>query len=89
VPILLGVSVFWYVSLTISARANADSIFSLANQNSLLFTNIFGGSNANEGLGVLSLCFNMQYISTTGLWYPFPTQVNLFIGYVCGILLVT
>jgi hypothetical protein len=62
---------------------------SLANQNSLVFTNIFGGSNANEGLGALSLCFDMQYISTTGLWVPFSTQINLFIGYLFGILLVT
>ena len=39
------------------------SIFCLANPNSQDFTRIFGGSNGNEGLGLLSICFDWQYIS--------------------------
>ena len=39
------------------------SIFCLANQRSPDFTRIFGGSNGNEGLGLLSICFDWQYIS--------------------------
>lgn len=39
------------------------SIFCLANPRSTDFTRIFGGSNGNEGLGLLSLCFDWQYIS--------------------------
>lgn len=32
------------------------SIFCLAKRDSLVFTNLFGGSNGNEGLGFLSFC---------------------------------
>ena len=39
------------------------SIFCLANPKSPDFTRIFGGSNGNEGLGLLSLCLDWQYIS--------------------------
>lgn len=39
------------------------SIFCLADQRSQDFTRIFGGSNGNEGLGLLSICFDWQYIS--------------------------
>jgi len=39
------------------------SIFCLANPGSQDFTRIFGGSNGNEGLGLLSICFDWQYIS--------------------------
>ena len=39
------------------------SIFCLANQKSADFTRVFGGSNGNEGLGLLSICFDWQYIS--------------------------
>jgi F0F1-type ATP synthase assembly protein I len=34
------------------------SIFCLANPNSANFTHLFGGSNDNEGLGILSICFD-------------------------------
>ncbi len=34
------------------------SIFCLANRNSLVFTNIFGGAAGNEGLGLLSISFD-------------------------------
>ncbi|KAM6508710.1 hypothetical protein FSOLCH5_011709 [Fusarium solani] len=40
------------------------SVFCLARQDSLIFTNIFGGSNGNEGLGVLSLGLDWQFISS-------------------------
>lgn len=38
------------------------SVFCLANQKSADFTRIFGGSNGNEGLGLLSFCLDWQYI---------------------------
>lgn len=40
------------------------SVFCLANRKSLVFTNLFGGSNGNEGLGFLSLCLDWQYVGT-------------------------
>jgi len=39
------------------------SIFCLAKQNSLVFTNLFGGASGNEGLGFLSLCFDWNYVA--------------------------
>jgi hypothetical protein len=29
-----------------------------------IFTNIFGGADSNEGLGLFSLCFDWQYIGS-------------------------
>jgi OPT family oligopeptide transporter len=59
------------------------SFFCLAKRDSLLFTNLFGGSNGNEGLGILELSFDWQYISNPSpLWYPLQTLFNSFVGYV-------
>lgn len=65
------------------------SIFCLANQNSLLFTNLFGGSQGNEGLGFLSVSFDWQYIASLGspMWVPLYTLANSFIGYILCIFL--
>ncbi|KAI0057185.1 OPT superfamily oligopeptide transporter [Artomyces pyxidatus] len=67
------------------------SIFCLANKNSVNFTYIFGGSNGNEGLGLLSLCFDWQYIS--GGYNPFAiplrAQFSNLIGYIlCMVVFV-
>jgi hypothetical protein len=40
------------------------SVFCLANRNSMVFTNVFGGTSANEGLGLLSICLDWQNIGT-------------------------
>ncbi|KAI5271550.1 OPT superfamily oligopeptide transporter [Aureobasidium subglaciale] len=60
------------------------SIFCLANQKNLVFTNLFGGASGNEGLGFLSLCFDWQYIASLGspLWLPLETLTNAFVGYI-------
>ncbi|KAF3912918.1 hypothetical protein AA313_de0208742 [Arthrobotrys entomopaga] len=65
------------------------SIFCLANQNSAVFTHLFGGSNGNEGLGLLSWCMDWQYIGTDSLILPMNTLVNQLIGYIgCVILTI-
>ncbi|PWY87384.1 OPT superfamily oligopeptide transporter [Aspergillus heteromorphus CBS 117.55] len=65
------------------------SIFCLADQHSLVFTNLFGGASGNEGLGFLSLCFDWNYIASLGspLWYPLYAMTNNFIGYLGCIVL--
>ncbi|MCJ1378457.1 hypothetical protein MMC17_001556 [Xylographa soralifera] len=65
------------------------SVFCLAKQNSLVFTNLFGGSQNNEGLGLLSICFDWQYIAGLGspLWVPLQTLTNSMIGYFGCIIL--
>ena len=68
------------------------SVFCLAKQNSLVFTNLFGGSSGNEGLGFLSLCFDWQYIAAGGspMWMPLRTLVNSCIGTLgCVVLLIS
>lgn len=65
------------------------SIFCLAKRDSLVFTNLFGGSQGNEGLGFLSLSFDWQWIAGLGspMWVPLRTLVNNFIGYILCICL--
>ncbi|KAJ7475997.1 OPT oligopeptide transporter protein-domain-containing protein [Mycena latifolia] len=65
------------------------SIFCLANPRSADFTRIFGGSNGNEGLGLLSICFDWQYISGESLQprvnpmtIPLKAQFSNFVGYI-------
>ncbi|KAF8896110.1 OPT oligopeptide transporter protein-domain-containing protein [Infundibulicybe gibba] len=64
------------------------SIFCLANPRSQDFTRIFGGSNGNEGLGLLSLCFDWQYISGgyNPMAIPLRAQFSNFIGYILCIV---
>ncbi|TVY27147.1 Oligopeptide transporter [Lachnellula hyalina] len=65
------------------------SIFCLARQHSLTFTNLFGGSQGNEGLGFLSISFDWQYIASLGspMWLPIVTLTNTLIGYILCIVL--
>lgn len=60
------------------------SIFCIANQKSGDFTRIFGGSNGNEGLGFLSVCFDWQYISggVNPFAIPLQAQFSNLIGYI-------
>lgn len=58
------------------------SFFCLANRESLVFTNIFGGTSGNEGLGLLSFSFDWQYIGTSAFYTPPITLANSFVGFV-------
>ncbi|KAH8995631.1 OPT oligopeptide transporter protein-domain-containing protein [Lactarius akahatsu] len=67
------------------------SVFCLANPRSTDFTRVFGGSNGNEGLGLLSICFDWQYISggVNPFAIPLRAQVSNFIGYIlCMVVFV-
>ncbi|KAF9870610.1 hypothetical protein CkaCkLH20_11916 [Colletotrichum karsti] len=63
------------------------SVFCLAKRDSLIFTFIFGGSNGNEGLGLLSLGLDWQFITSKPMWYPLETLMNNLAGYIIGICL--
>jgi OPT family oligopeptide transporter len=66
------------------------SIFCLMSRNSLVITNIFGGASGNEGLGLLSMSFDWQYIGISSLYLPLVTLSNAFIGYIlCMALFVS
>ncbi|CAK1365402.1 unnamed protein product [Cercospora beticola] len=65
------------------------SVFCLADQHSIVFSNIFGGASGNEGLGVLSICLDWNYIASfqSPLWYPLKTTTNMMLGiFVCYII---
>lgn len=57
------------------------SVFCLEKRDSLVVTNIFGGSNGNEGIGFLSFSLDWNYIGSGCLWLPPQTLFNSFIGY--------
>ncbi|KAH8686156.1 OPT oligopeptide transporter protein-domain-containing protein [Tricladium varicosporioides] len=63
------------------------SVFCLVKRDNLVFTNIFGGSNGNEGLGILSLGLDWQFISSKPLWTPLLTLTNSLVGYISCIIL--
>ena len=67
------------------------SIFCLANKHSMVFTNLFGGSQGNEGLGFLSVSFDWQYIAglNSPLWIPLQTLTNSCTGYMLCIIPVS
>ncbi|CAK5278568.1 unnamed protein product [Mycena citricolor] len=63
------------------------SIFCLADQRSPNFTRIFGGSNGNEGLGLLSISLDWQYISGgSPLAIPLKAQFSNLLGYILSIV---
>ncbi|KAG2157254.1 OPT oligopeptide transporter protein-domain-containing protein [Suillus clintonianus] len=65
------------------------SIFCLAAPHNATVSRVFGGSNGDEGLGLLSLCFDWQYISSNAgnpMTIPLKAQLSSFIGYVLCIV---
>ncbi|KAJ7650113.1 OPT oligopeptide transporter protein-domain-containing protein [Roridomyces roridus] len=64
------------------------SVFCLANPRSADFTRIFGGTSGNEGLGLLSICFDWQYISggINPMTIPLKAQFSNLVGYVLCII---
>ncbi|KAJ3027326.1 UNVERIFIED_CONTAM: hypothetical protein HDU68_004024 [Siphonaria sp. JEL0065] len=82
-----GLFVWTFLPQYLAPTLIGVSVFCLANQNSPLFTQLFGGVNNNEGLGILSLSFDWNNIGDAGMVYPFVTQVNQLIGFVgCAII---
>lgn len=67
---------------------NGVSIFCLASQHASpsvqgVFTHLFGGADSNEGLGLLSLSFDWQYITSVFMSLPLTQQANAWVG--CGL----
>ncbi|KAG1846054.1 OPT oligopeptide transporter protein-domain-containing protein [Suillus subalutaceus] len=67
------------------------SIFCLAAPNNATVSRLFGGSNGNEGLGLLSICFDWQYIAgqVNPMTIPLKAQFSNFLGYIfCAVVFV-
>ncbi|EPT02055.1 hypothetical protein FOMPIDRAFT_1119079 [Fomitopsis schrenkii] len=63
------------------------SVICLATQNASpsvqnVITNLFGGADSNEGLGLLSISLDWQYITSVYMSLPLTQQANAWIG--CG-----
>ncbi|EIW82938.1 OPT oligopeptide transporter [Coniophora puteana RWD-64-598 SS2] len=67
------------------------SIICLAAPNSAAVSRLFGGTNGNEGLGILSLCLDWQYVSggTNPMTIPLKAQFSNFIGYILCVAVFT
>lgn len=81
---------FWQILPTYMIPLLAGiSLFCLTNRTSQFATNLFGGSMANEGLGILAISLDWQMIggSKNPLWVPLYTIVNEFAGYLISIFL--
>jgi hypothetical protein len=65
-PLLNGVNVFCLAS----QKASPNTIN--------VFTNFFGGTDGNEGLGFGSISFDWQYITSTYMSLPFIQQGQIF-----------
>ncbi|KZV74603.1 OPT superfamily oligopeptide transporter [Peniophora sp. CONT] len=64
---------------------NGFSIVCLATQKSSpntvdVITNIFGGSDGNEGLGLLNFSFDWQYLGSSYMALPLIQQANSWVG---------
>ncbi|KAF8588166.1 OPT superfamily oligopeptide transporter [Ramaria rubella] len=80
-----GAAIYELIPAYIFPTLNGFSIPCLASQGAsdstrTIFTNIFGGSEGNEGLGFLSLSFDWQYLGSTYMSLPLVQQVNSWIG---------
>jgi OPT family small oligopeptide transporter len=67
------------------------SIMCLAVPNNAAVSRVFGGTNGNEGLGLLSICFDWQYVSSgvNPMVIPLKAQFSNFLGYLlCMVVFV-
>ncbi|OJT06231.1 Oligopeptide transporter 8 [Trametes pubescens] len=73
---------------------NGINIFCLATQHvpsgaQDVITNLFGGTDGNEGLGFMSLSLDWQYITSVYMSFPLIQQANSWVGYaVCYIAIM-
>ncbi|SCZ93431.1 BZ3500_MvSof-1268-A1-R1_Chr6-3g08656 [Microbotryum saponariae] len=71
----------WFPEI-IAPTVTGISIFCLVDRTNPDFTRIFGGTNANEGLGLFSIGFDWLQITSATLYLPWATMVSQGIGVV-------
>ncbi|KAE9401758.1 OPT superfamily oligopeptide transporter [Gymnopus androsaceus JB14] len=64
------------------------SIFCLVDHTSSVIRNVFGGANNNEGMGLLAVCFDWNFIGSARLYTPLWTQLNQDVGIVLTYILM-
>lgn len=65
------------------------SIFCLADNHSAVVRNVFGGASNNEGMGLLSWCFDWNLIGSACLYNPIWLQINQDIGIILTYILMS
>ncbi|KAF9269597.1 oligopeptide transporter [Marasmius fiardii PR-910] len=89
-----GMFIWEIIPAYIFPLLNGFSIFCLASQKASrrvrdIFTNIFGGASGNEGLGLLSISLDWQYIGSSYMSLPLIQQGNSWVGYfICYVAVI-
>ncbi|KAH8093252.1 oligopeptide transporter [Cristinia sonorae] len=82
-----GMFLYEIIPAYIFPLLNGINIVCLATQKSPagavdVITNLFGGTNGNEGLGFAAISFDWQYLGSTYMSLPLIQQANSWIGYI-------
>ncbi|KAH9840269.1 oligopeptide transporter [Rhodofomes roseus] len=82
----MGMFCFEVIPAYIFPLLNGVSVICLATQKASpsaqnVITNLFGGTDGNEGLGLLSISFDWQYITSLYTSLPLIQQANSWVGY--------
>ncbi|KAI8608535.1 peptide transporter MTD1 [Chytriomyces sp. MP71] len=83
-----GLFVWTFMPQYLAPTLIGVSVLCLANRDSPLFTQLFGGVNNNEGLGILSISFDWNNITDAGLTYPWVTQLNQMAGMIGCVVVI-
>ncbi|CAH7671793.1 OPT oligopeptide transporter protein-domain-containing protein [Phakopsora pachyrhizi] len=83
---ILGAITFYQVLPTyVMPALQGISFFCLTMPQNELITNIFGGADSQEGMGLFSACFDWYLVGDGGpLYTPFRSQLHILAGFVIG-----
>ncbi|KAG0172884.1 hypothetical protein DFQ28_009890 [Apophysomyces sp. BC1034] len=78
-----GIFVYEFIPQYMFPLLGGISIFCLAKRDSVWFMNLFGGLNVNEGLGILGISFDWNFLTAQyPLILPLYVQMNVYAGIV-------
>lgn len=89
---------FWIVTIVvfvyewlpeyIAPLLGSFNIVCLAARNSVWVSYIFGGADANEGMGLLGFGLDWANISSAPFYQPLSTQISVYIGWACNYIIL-
>ncbi len=88
-PVLTGISIICLFNREANSFTRLFGNESINKGGVAFFTNVFGGSLNNEGLGLFSISLNWNQITSGSLNLPWATQINVLIGALGCIILMT
>ncbi|KAI8069515.1 OPT family small oligopeptide transporter [Gongronella butleri] len=79
--VFLAIFVYEFIPQYMFPLLGGISIACLARRDSVWIQRLFGGLAVNEGLGILQLCFDWNYLSSfSPMVFPLYTQINVYVG---------